>query len=85
MSNEIVKASNEVVSEQALIKHLENVGLVNNLSDGEKSTFVSIAKAYGLDPFKREIHVSKYGSNAASIIVGYEVYIKRAERLLAAL
>lgn len=82
MSNEIVKANTAEVStvtEQELIGHLENLGLVNKLTAGEKSTFIAIAKAFNLNPFKREIHVSKYGDKA-SIITGYEVYIKRAER-----
>jgi phage recombination protein Bet len=82
MSNEIVKATTAEVStvtEQELIGHLENLGLVNKLTAGEKSTFIAIAKAFNLNPFKREIHVSKYGDKA-SIITGYEVYIKRAER-----
>ena len=82
MSNEIVKANTAEVStvtEQELIGHLENLGLVNKLTPGEKSTFIAIAKAFNLNPFKREIHVSKYGDKA-SIITGYEVYIKRAER-----
>jgi hypothetical protein len=82
MSTELVKATAAEVStvtEQELIGHLENLGLVNKLTAGEKSTFIAIAKAFNLNPFKREIHVSKYGDKA-SIITGYEVYIKRAER-----
>ena len=82
MSKELVQANAAEVStvtEQELIGHLENLGLVNKLTQGEKSTFIAIAKAFNLNPFKREIHVSKYGDKA-SIITGYEVYIKRAER-----
>jgi phage recombination protein Bet len=82
MSSELVKTTSQEIStvtEQELIGHLENLGLVNKLTQGEKSTFIAIAKAFNLNPFKREIHVSKYGDKA-SIITGYEVYIKRAER-----
>lgn len=83
MSTEIVKynIANEVekVTDAQLVEHLENLGLVNKLTAGEKKTFISMAKAFNLNPFKREIHVSKYGETF-SVITGYEVYIKRAER-----
>jgi phage recombination protein Bet len=68
-----------IVSDDLLLKHLNNLGLLKDLTDGEKSTYLEIAKAFHLNPFKREIHVSKY-NNQMSIITGYEVYIKRAER-----
>jgi hypothetical protein len=83
MSTELVKATSalevEKVTEAQLIEHLENLGLVNKLTAAEKKTFISMAKAFNLNPFKREIHVSKYGETF-SVITGYEVYIKRAER-----
>jgi phage recombination protein Bet len=49
-------------------------------TEKELFMFMGIAKSYGLNPLKREIHFVKYGSSPASIIVGYEAYIKRAER-----
>jgi phage recombination protein Bet len=51
-----------------------------NATDKELFMFMGIAKSYGLNPMKREIHFVKYGTNPASIIVGYETYLKRAER-----
>ena len=42
--------------------------------------FAGICRSLGLNPFKREIYFVKYGSDRASVIVGYEVYLKRAER-----
>lgn len=48
-------------------------------SDKELFMFLGIARSYGLNPLKREIHFVKYGQSPASIIVGYEVYLKRAE------
>jgi len=82
MSKEITKHTNEVatVTDAELISHLNNLGLMKDLTEGEQKTFISIAKAFNLNPFKREIYVSKYGGQPASIITGYEVYIKRAER-----
>lgn len=49
-------------------------------TDKELYLFMNIAKSYGLNPFKREVHFVKYGSNPGQTIVGYESYIKRAER-----
>lgn len=77
MSNEIVKA--DKVTDADLTMHLENLGLLKDLTNGEKNSYIQIAKAFNLNPFKREIHVSKYNGQM-SIITGYEVYIKRAER-----
>jgi phage recombination protein Bet len=51
------------------------------VSPKEFELFIGICKAYNLNPFKREIHIIKYAEAfPASIVVGYEVYIKRAER-----
>jgi phage recombination protein Bet len=80
MKNEIVKVDAiEKVSDEILLSHLENLGLLKDLTKGEKDTYMQICKAYNLNPFKREIHVSKYNGQM-SIITGYETYIKRAER-----
>jgi phage recombination protein Bet len=77
MKQELTKT--EIVSDQELTLHLENLGLIKDLSKGELNSYLQIAKAFNLNPFKREIHVSKYNGQM-SIITGYEVYIKRAER-----
>jgi phage recombination protein Bet len=68
-----------VVTAQKLTEYLTAMGLAKDLKESEKSQFLEIAQAYGLNPFKREIYVTKYGENF-SIIVGFETYLKRAER-----
>lgn len=78
MNNQLA-ITEQSVSDSDLIMYLDNLGLTTKLTAGEKNTFLQIAKAYNLNPFKREIHASKYGDQM-SIITGYEVYIKRAER-----
>jgi len=50
-----------------------------NATDKELFYFMNIAKSYGLNPFKREIHFVKYGNDPGQSIVGYEIYLKRAE------
>lgn len=72
-------ATTQQITETDLVSHLTNMGLMKDLTDGEKNTYLQIAKAFNLNPFKREIYVSKYNGQM-SIIVGYETYIKRAER-----
>ena len=86
-NNQIAKieSNNSVslITDSELLMHLDNLGLTSKLTEGEKNTYLQIAKSFNLNPFKREIHVSKYGEGSyakMSIITGYEVYIKRAER-----
>jgi phage recombination protein Bet len=49
-------------------------------TDKELFIFMNTAKAYGLNPMKREVYFIKYGQSPGQTIVGYETYIKRAER-----
>jgi len=51
-------------------------------TDKELYMFMEICRSYGLNPFKREVHFVKYGNGPGSTIVGYETYIKRAERTM---
>lgn len=39
---------------------------------------IEVARAYNLNPYKREVHFTPYNGEI-KIIVGYEVYLKRAE------
>lgn len=50
-----------------------------NATDKEFGILMGICKSFNLNPFKREVHFIKYGNSPASVIVGYEVYLKRAE------
>lgn len=80
MSKEIEIANNNTsVPIEKIRSYLEAMNLASNLTKAEANQFIEIASAYGLNPFKREIYASKYGSNF-SIIVGFETYLKRAER-----
>lgn len=72
------------VSEKTISDYLAAFGLANQLSKQEVSQFVEVAKAFNLNPFKREIYCVPYkegDSKKLSIIIGYETYLKRADMI----
>ncbi len=84
--SDIVKTENknEVLTENQLKEYAKTFLSTQNLSDNEISQFIGIAKAFQLNPFKREIHCIAYGKGdyrTLQIVTGYEVYLKRAERI----
>jgi phage recombination protein Bet len=82
MKNEL-QTTNEQVDNTMLVNFLNVMGLTPKLTEGEQEQFINISRMYGLNPFKREIYCTVYGEGQYkqfSIITGYEVYIKRAER-----
>jgi hypothetical protein len=80
MTKEITTtAQNQVMTIEKIRSYLDSMNMTSNLSKSEVNQFIEIASAYGLNPFKREIYATKYG-NSFSIIVGFETYLKRAER-----
>jgi len=71
------------IPKQMILDYLTAFGLASQLTEPEKLQFIEIAQAFKLNPFKREIHVAVYGEGEyrrLSIITGYEVYLKRADR-----
>lgn len=69
-----------IISENEIVSFLDSVGLGVTLSEKEKVQFFNICKTYNLNPIKKEIYAVKYGTSPATIIVGFETYLKRAER-----
>ena len=59
------------------LEWLRNMG--TQLPQQQAAQFLELCQCYKLNPFKREIYAVGYG-NKFNIIVGYEVYLKRAER-----
>lgn len=51
-----------------------------NVTDQEVMMFLSLCKFQKLNPFLREAHLIKYGSSAATMVVGKDVFTKRARR-----
>ncbi len=79
--NEIIQ-SNPTVKETA-VKYLKMLNF--KFSEEAGSKFIDICIAFKLNPFKREIYGielwdKKNDSKGLTIIVGYEVYLKRAEQ-----
>lgn len=71
------------LTKEKLNDYLNIAGVATKLSEKERKNFIEIAQAYCLNPFKREIYCVSYGygdNKTTSIITGYEVYTKRAER-----
>lgn len=87
MANEVAVANAQVmqpVDMAVITEYLDSTGLTKSLLPKEKAMFVEMAKAYGLNPFKREIYCTAFGEGQyrqCSIVTGYEVYLKRAERI----
>jgi phage recombination protein Bet len=48
------------------------------LTEEQQTLFITIAKEFNLNPFKREIHAVGFG-NSFTCVTGYQVYIARAE------
>jgi phage recombination protein Bet len=71
------------IPKQTIIDYLDATGLSPELTEAEKAQFTSVCQAFGLNPWKREVYATVYGEGSYrrfSVIVGYEVYLKRAER-----
>jgi phage recombination protein Bet len=72
------------ITEDKIVQFMNTTSVGTELTDTEKKQFIEVAKAYQLNPFKREIYCIPYGSGQyrrLSIITGYEVYLKRADRI----
>lgn len=82
MANEIVATSDEnKVTKELLEDYLRTTH--KELNDTQFKQFVAVSLAFGLNPWKKEVHPVVYknkdGSYDLSIVTGYEVYLKRAE------
>jgi len=76
-------SSEQKIQRETVIEYLRTFGFSKTLSEEEQSQFISTACAGNLDPYKREIYIAVYGEGAnrkVSILTGYQVYLKRAER-----
>ena len=82
MANELTTATemSEAQIKALCMDYLKQTN--SNLQPNEQAQFMAISCAFGLNPYKKEVYPIAYGqgnNRKLSIIVGYEVYLKRAE------
>jgi phage recombination protein Bet len=70
-----IEQSFELVTKEQVKQHI-----CPQATEQEIAYFLEICKLHKLNPFKREIYLVKYQGSPASVLTGYEVYLKRAER-----
>lgn len=51
-----------------------------SVTDQEVLMFIELCKAQNLNPFIREVYLIKFGTSPANIVVGKDVFVKRAYR-----
>ena len=82
MTNELAKQEKQSEIDIRANEYLKMLGFSYTAEEAKK--FLEICQAFQLNPFKREIYGIKgwdKGKEALTIIVGYETYLKRAERM----
>lgn len=70
------------MTDAEIISAFDVMGITKKLNDEQAKLFLAVAKEFRLNPLRREIHAVSMGEEGASIlvpVVGYEVYIDRAE------
>jgi phage recombination protein Bet len=77
MSNELIKQSDQAITQQTIEDFLFSTG--TRLNPQQKAMFIKLAMTFNLNPFKREIYCVPFG-NSFNYVTGYQVYISRAER-----
>lgn len=90
----VVKAEKATKEPSALVKYEDAEGrevvltrddIINTISsnpritDKEIKLFIELARAQKLNPFTKEIFITKYGDYPATFIVGKDVFTKRAQ------
>jgi phage recombination protein Bet len=80
MSNDLVKykwQDTELTLTKSDVRNL--ISTDPNVTDKEIHLFMELCRYQSLNPFVREAYLIKYGSYPASMVVGKEVFTKRAE------
>jgi len=80
MSNELVKYNwqdKEITLTKSDVRNL--ISTDPSVTDKEIQLFMQLCRYQSLNPFVREAYLIKYGSYPASMVVGKEVFTKRAE------
>ena len=68
----------EVQLSKDIVKQYLVSGDADKVTDQEVTMFLNLCQYQGLNPFLREAYLIKFGSSPATIVVGKEVFTKRA-------
>lgn len=82
-ANALMETSYKLESGQILTAETVKNYLVSGngaVTDQEVMMFIELCKAQHLNPFIREAYLIKFGSSPANIVVGKDVFVKRAYR-----
>ena len=71
------KTGEPLVTEEIVTDYLKNLGV--QIRDHHMRQFLHMCLMENLNPLKRDVYAIPYGNNF-NIIVGYEVYLRRAQR-----
>lgn len=76
----VYKANGQTIKlTPGMIKKYLVSGDAERVTDQEVVMFMQLCANAGLDPWQREAYCIKYGSNAATMVVGKDAYQKRAD------
>lgn len=81
MSNALMQytmSEGQVLDAQTVRSYLVNGN--GQVTDSEVLMFIELCKAQKLNPFIREAYLIKFGNSPANIVVGKDVFVKRAYR-----
>nr|MCR5450876.1 phage recombination protein Bet [Solobacterium sp.] len=72
--------SEEIKLTPAMVKAYLVSGDSSNVTDQEITMFMMMCKSNHLNPWNREAYCIKYGTSPATMVVGKDAFLKRAER-----
>ena len=75
---EFTTETGQVLTAETVKNYLVNGN--GQVTDSEVVMFIELCKAQKLNPFIREAYLIKFGSSPANIVVGKDVFVKRAYR-----
>lgn len=79
MANDIVKYESADGQEITFTAQDVKDRLCPNIEDKELAFVMALCQAQKLNPFTKDVYITKYGDNAAQIVTGKEVFTKRAQ------
>lgn len=75
----VVNGVNVTLSPQIVKQYLVS-GDASQVTGQEVAMFIALCRHNGLDPFIRDAYLIKYGTSPATMVVGKDVFVKRAKK-----